>query len=291
MWSTLLLPLLSGPPWSGLVVSFRVSSMGQIELPNHLLRIIIFSILKPYSCVQIIHNTLKYLIDRITNVKLPYSKPFNSMQINELLWQCPPPATPYLSTSLKQYYSWPVIHLVGPPGYFTFLYGHKRNTTETMGEKKNKRTIWAYISSKRKKGSFVTLHSSWTCRLTLACILRETSTKCSNNADIFSRWLARPLCSSSGFSSRLSDFCCSDILWAVHSKPTALLSRPLSTASLRFPSPTALLWVPFPAAPLASLGPAFPPPLTVSSEISSSGLCLVSQQNRQRDRLLGAHTP
>ena len=38
---------------------------------------------------------------------------------------------------------------------------------------------------------------------------------------------------------------------------------------------------------LAFLEPASPLPLPVSPEISSSGLCLVLRQNRQRDRLLG----
>ena len=36
---------------------------------NHLLRIVIITYLKPYSCVQIIHITQEYLINRITNVK------------------------------------------------------------------------------------------------------------------------------------------------------------------------------------------------------------------------------
>ena len=118
--------------------------------------------------------------------------------------------------------------------------------TATKGEhpRKNKRTIWVYISSKRKKGCFVTLHSLCICRLTLACILRETSTKCTNNVDIFLRWFARPLRSSSGFSSRLSDFC-----WLWHS-----LDSPLKAD--RSPLPTVVdclsastfakcpLWVP-----------------------------------------------
>ena len=37
---------------------------------------------------------------------------------------------------IKDNYSWPVIHLVDPPGYFTFLYIHKRNTTERVEDKK-----------------------------------------------------------------------------------------------------------------------------------------------------------
>ena len=43
--------------------------MGQIELFNHLLRVIISGYLKQNSCVQIIYITLdKCLINRITNV-------------------------------------------------------------------------------------------------------------------------------------------------------------------------------------------------------------------------------
>ena len=48
MWSTPSLPLLS---WRG--CTFRVLSMGQIEIFNHLSRIII-SNLEPYSCVKIV---------------------------------------------------------------------------------------------------------------------------------------------------------------------------------------------------------------------------------------------
>ena len=48
-----------------------------------------------------------------------------------------------------------------------------------MGKKttKNKRTIRAYVNSKSKKGSYVTLHSLCICRPTLACISSEISTK------------------------------------------------------------------------------------------------------------------
>ena len=54
MWMTLSLPLLSGPLWPGMVVPVLGPSMGQTELLNHLLRIII-SYLEPYSYVQIIY--------------------------------------------------------------------------------------------------------------------------------------------------------------------------------------------------------------------------------------------
>ena len=49
--------------------NIRIPFMCEIELFNHLLRIIIINYLKPYSCVQIIYITVEYLINRITKVK------------------------------------------------------------------------------------------------------------------------------------------------------------------------------------------------------------------------------
>ena len=66
------------------------------------------------------------------------------------------------------------------------------------------------------------------------------------------------------------------------SHPNGLFCCPLSTAPLRHNSPTAFSGFLFPNARLVSLG------LPVASKISSSGLCLVSRQNKQKDRLLGA---
>ena len=51
MWNALSLPLLPGSFGSGVIVSFRVSFMGQKELFNPLLNIIIASYLKQYSSV------------------------------------------------------------------------------------------------------------------------------------------------------------------------------------------------------------------------------------------------
>ena len=45
MWSTPSLPLLPGPLWPGVVVPVIISSMSQIELFNHFLRIIIIIII------------------------------------------------------------------------------------------------------------------------------------------------------------------------------------------------------------------------------------------------------
>ena len=52
-----------------------------------------------------------------------------------------------------------------------------KNTTEG--------TIWTWVSSKRKKGSFVTILCSFSCicRLSWVCILRETSTKATRKAN------------------------------------------------------------------------------------------------------------
>ena len=59
----------------------------------------------------------------------------------------------------------------GPLGYLTFLYSHKKYNRGSGRKRTNdKRTIWACVNSKCKKGSFVTLHSMCICRLTLACI-------------------------------------------------------------------------------------------------------------------------
>ena len=67
--------------------------------------------------------------------------------------------------------SWPVIHLVVRWSISHFFMA-RRNTTEGVREKRttDKRTIWAWVNSKCKKGNFVTLHSLCICRLTLACI-------------------------------------------------------------------------------------------------------------------------
>ena len=52
VWSTLSLILLSALCKPRLVVSVRASSLGQMELLNHLQRSIIISYLKPYNCEQ-----------------------------------------------------------------------------------------------------------------------------------------------------------------------------------------------------------------------------------------------
>ena len=50
MWSTILLRLLTGPFWTGLVVPFRVRSVGQTEVLNHLLKLILISFWNHANC-------------------------------------------------------------------------------------------------------------------------------------------------------------------------------------------------------------------------------------------------
>ena len=143
-------------------------------------------------------------------------------------------------------------------------------------EKKNKRTIWTWVSSKRKKGS---LFSPCICRLSPACIFRETSTKATSHADI-SRWLTRPLCRSSGLSSRLSDFC-----WL----PSLLCLHPLlppSADCCQLPFSVFLRQLTF--CPFSDL------PFLVHFRSRGGYLAQpfewVSRQSRQRDSLTGVHT-
>ena len=171
----------------------------------------------------------------------------------------------------KPFQSWPVNHLVVPIGVSHIsLWLQEIQSREWEKRTKNKRTIWAWVNSSARRSSCDTLHFWCSCRLTLACIYSEISTKLSGmpiHPDRPSLTASEPYLMPTGL------FCC------LVSTPTALLPRPSPTASCGFLLPTGRL---------ASLGPAFPTPLLVSSEISSPGLCLVSRQNKQLDRLLGA---
>ena len=93
-------------------------------------------------------------------------------------------------------------------------------------EKKNKRTIWAWVNSSARRLSCDTLHSWCICRLTLACISSEISTKLPGmptHPDWPSLTASRPYLMPTG------PFCC-----------------PASTAHCPSASPVAncLLWVP-----------------------------------------------
>ena len=120
-------------------------------------------------------------------------------------------------------------------------------------EKKNTRTIWTSVSSKCKKGSLVTLfYRAFRefCRL--------------SRAYIFAKLLQKPLGMPNHF-------------W-----PSSSLSP--STDRCRLPLYVSLRQLTL-SGFLCQL--VFSPPLLVLPVISSSGLCLVSRQNRQRDRLPG----
>ena len=58
MWNTLSLWLLPGPLWLRLVVPVWISSMGQIKLFNHLLRILLFI----FETIQLCTNNLYYIV-------------------------------------------------------------------------------------------------------------------------------------------------------------------------------------------------------------------------------------
>ena len=135
------------------------------------------------------------------------------------------------------------------------------------------------------------------CRLTLACISSEISKKASSNAN--SSWLAFHDCFflltvvDSGQLTHL--VCLPHCPWTISRRLVSSAVRCRLSLSVTLPQlpsqgsfvSTAFSGVPLPAA-LASLRPAFPTPLPVALKISSSGLCLVSRQNKQKGRLLVA---
>ena len=159
----------------------------------------------------------------------------------------------------------------------------------TVMQQKNKRTIWTWVSSKHKKGSFVWRFCAAFCafcRLSGECIFRETSTKGTNNADIFSRWLTRPLCSSSGLSNRLHGFC-----WLCHSLGSRQLSSALSKAdSSPLPSvDNCSLRVPLSTAPSLLSHLPFLVHFRSRRRFRAQALCLCFAPN-QRYRLPLCHT-
>ena len=120
-------------------------------------------------------------------------------------------------------------------------------------EQMNKRTIWVWVNSSARRLSCDTLHSWCICRLTLECISCEISTKLPG-MPTHPDW---PSLTAS----------------APYLMPTGLFCCPVSTANCVFR-------VPLSNSPRVRL------PTSGRVEISSSGLCLVSRQNRQRGRLL-----
>ena len=152
-------------------------------------------------------------------------------------------------------------------GYHTFLYGHIKYNRQSGRKRTNEQTR-TWVSSKCKKGSFLCSFSC-ICRLSRACIFRETSTKATRNAN-----------------SSLTAFPHGLLLLAVlpldwYLTPTGLFCSPLSTAPVRFPSSTGLL---------SFLGPSSPRPLPVSREISSSSPLFWLRTKSDKEIVWPAHT-
>ena len=139
---------------------------------------------------------------------------------------------------------------MGPPRYFTFLYGHKRNITKREGEKRTSEQYGLISAPNARKGDCVTILCSFSfiCRLSWECIFRETSTSYKECQLIFDCLSSLP-----PSADRPSPGLLSHANWS-------LLLCVVDCFSPSF----------FVNWPLSSLGPSFPPPLPVSSEISSS---------------------
>ena len=155
-----------------------------------------------------------------------------------LLWQYPF-AAPVLINFFETILSWPVNHLVVSAGVSHIsLWSQEIQPREW--EKKNKRTIWAWVNSKCKKGGSVTLHSLCICRLSLTCSFREISTRLIGMPTHL--WPSSSLLTVVDSGLRTHLFCLPHCPW------TGLFSCPLSTAPLRHPSPTAYSGFLFPTA-------------------------------------------
>ena len=136
-----------------------------------------------------------------------------------------------------------------------------RNTIEGAGEKREQTNNMLGVNSKCKTRSYVRLYIPVSIyRLTLAWISSENSTTLLECRLILTRLPS--------------------LLWT-SSHPTGL-SAPVSTGHSRHPSPTAFLEL-----LCTTLWLAFPSWLPVTRDLESKTLCLVSRQNRQRNRLLG----
>ena len=136
------------------------------------------------------------------------------------------------------------------------------NTIEGTGEKRtNEQTLG--VNSIAEGELCNTEFPVCICRLTLAWILAKNSTTL----------LGMPTYPDRSSSLSLDPISC---------RPASLLQCPVSTASLRRPSPTALFQLLFPNSLLVSLYH-----FRSRWDLKSKTLCLVSRQNRQRNRLLG----
>ena len=157
--------------------------------------------------------------------------------------------------------SWLVNHLVVPIAVSHIsLWPQKMQSREWEKKNKEQTNNMASVSSKCKKRSYVILHSLCICRLTLAWISSEISTKLLGMPTHLD-WSS--LTAAGLYLMRLVS-----LLSGVDC-PSA---SPFANSSLWVPSSNSLTGVPLPTSGCV--------------EISGSGLCLVSRQNRQRDRLL-----
>ena len=164
-------------------------------------------------------------------------------------------------------------------GYLTFLYGHKKYNGESGRKRTNdKWTIWAWVNSKCKKANFMILHSLCICRLTLACICLKLL-QATRNAN-----------------SSLTVFFTADHCRLRTANSSCLSSSlPLESISRRLVSSAVHCWLPLcislrqpPSGFLYQLTLWLLSDLPFLSHFWSHqrSLCLVSCQNRQRDRLL-----
>ena len=129
-----------------------------------------------------------------------------------------------------------------------------------MGEKEQRTNEqYAWVKSSARRLSCDTLHFLCICRLSLTCSFCEISTSHEEC------WLIL-----TGLPSLLLDPISCRL---VSSLPLSVARRQLTSLSSFTNSSL-------------SLSLAFPYPLPVTSKIAGSGLCLVSRQNRQRDRLV-----
>ena len=111
-------------------------------------------------------------------------------------WPAGRPGDPHYTSFFKPNYSWPVIHpVVSDQGHYTFLYRYAKHNRE--GGRKNKRTNTVLGQLLAQVGvslcdTFVLL--SVHLQAIVGVYFARNFYKATNNVDIFSRWLTRPLC-------------------------------------------------------------------------------------------------
>ena len=172
-----------------------------------------------------------------------------------------PPQLPEYVNFFKPFHFTAGDQLVVPIGASHISLRLQENTIKGVGGKRtNEQNTW--VNSRCKRG--VMQHSAFPvciCRLTLAWISCETSTKLPGMPTYPDR--------------------SSSLLWTL-SHANSSLCCPVSTAHSRHPSPTAFFDFLCPTPFSRSLTH-----FRSRRDLESKTLCLVSRQNRQRDRLLG----